>query len=191
MKPGYITITRRQSNNQWSGGIEAKPAPKKFQVLKSAGKFAPWFIGIKTASSSLINFQRAKLSTRSITYLCYCNWRKFWRKPAAEISPRGSCSCTTMPRLTGHLQPRRNWPTWASNVFITHPILQIWPRQTTICSLEWKHNWKVIIFHPTWRSLLPRGPGWTDNHLNFSLSGLLKLVHGLRNVLHFMGSYVK
>jgi len=25
-----------------------------------------------------------------------------------------------MPRLTGHLQPRRNWPTWASNVF-DHP----------------------------------------------------------------------
>ena len=24
--------------------------------------------------------------------------------------------------LTGHLQPRRNWPTWASNVLITHPI---------------------------------------------------------------------
>ena len=42
----------------------------------------------------------------------------------------------TMPRLTGHLQPRRNWPTWASNVLITHPILQTWPRWTT-CSLGW------------------------------------------------------
>jgi len=28
MKPGYITMTRRQSNNQWSGGIAAHPAPK-------------------------------------------------------------------------------------------------------------------------------------------------------------------
>jgi len=27
-KPGYITMTRRQSNNQWSGGIAAHPAPK-------------------------------------------------------------------------------------------------------------------------------------------------------------------
>jgi len=27
-KPGYITMTRRQSNNQWSGGIAAQPAPK-------------------------------------------------------------------------------------------------------------------------------------------------------------------
>jgi len=35
---GYITTTRRQSNNEWSGGIAAHPAPKKFRVQKSAGK---------------------------------------------------------------------------------------------------------------------------------------------------------
>ena len=27
-KPGYITMTRRQTNNQWSGGIAVHPAPK-------------------------------------------------------------------------------------------------------------------------------------------------------------------
>jgi len=27
-KPGYIAMTRRQSNNEWSGGIAAHPAPK-------------------------------------------------------------------------------------------------------------------------------------------------------------------
>jgi hypothetical protein len=31
-------MTRRQSNNQWSGGISTNPAPKKFQVQKSTGK---------------------------------------------------------------------------------------------------------------------------------------------------------
>ena len=93
---------------------------------------------MKTASSSLIIFQTAKLSTRSITRLCWCNWRKFWRKNAAGMSPSWSCSCTTMPQLTEHLQPRRNW---ASNVLITHPIFRIWPRRTTTCSLAEK---KVI-----------------------------------------------
>ena len=39
MKLGYITITRRQSNSQWSGSIAAHPAlPQKFRVQKSAGK---------------------------------------------------------------------------------------------------------------------------------------------------------
>jgi len=31
-------MTRRQINNQWSGGIAAHPHPKKFRVQNSAGK---------------------------------------------------------------------------------------------------------------------------------------------------------
>ena len=46
--------------------------------------FSPRFFGIKTASSSLIIFQRAKLSTRGFTHLCWCNWRTFWRKNAGR-----------------------------------------------------------------------------------------------------------
>jgi len=57
-------------------------------------------------------------------------------------SPKGSCSCTTLPRLTGHLQPTTNWPTCAFNVLISHPILRIWPRLTTACSLDWKKQLK-------------------------------------------------
>jgi hypothetical protein len=64
-------------------------------------------------------------------------------------------------RLTGHLQPTRNWPTWASNVLITHPILQIWP-QTTTCSLDWKTIERSLFFvwkrgHCCCRELV----GWT------------------------------
>ena len=104
------------------------PRPQKnFKYKNPLEKSSPRFFGIKMAPFSLIIFQRTKLSMRSVTYLCWCNWRTFWRKNAAGSSPRGSCSCTTMPGLTGHLQPRRNWPTWASSVLITHPILWIWP----------------------------------------------------------------
>ena len=59
-------MTRRQSNNQWGGGIVAHPAPKNSECKTPLEKFSPRFFGIKTASSSLIIFQRAKLSTRSI-----------------------------------------------------------------------------------------------------------------------------
>jgi len=156
-KPGYITMTWHQSNTQWSGGIAAHPAPK-ISSAKARWKSSHLdFFGIKTASFSLIIFQRAKLSTRSITHLCWCNWRTFWRNNPAGRSPRGSWSCTTMSRLTGRLLPRSSWPTWASIVLITHPILRIWPRRTTTCSLDWKKNWKVSIFRPTRRSLMPRG----------------------------------
>jgi len=32
---------------------------------------------------------------------------------------------------------------------------------------DWKNNWKVAIFYPTRRSMLPRRPGWKDRLLNY------------------------
>jgi len=65
-------MTRRHRNNQWRGGIAAHPAPKNSECKNLLEKISPRFFGIKTASSSLIIFQRTKLSTRSIAYLCWC-----------------------------------------------------------------------------------------------------------------------
>ena len=139
----YYDPKTNKHSMEWRHSDSPRSAPKNFECKNPLEKFSPWFLGIKTASSSLIIFQSAKLSTRGVTYLCWCNWREFWKKIAAGRSSRWSCSCTTMPWLTGNLQPRRSWPTCASNVLITHPILRIWPRQTTTCSLDWKNNWKV------------------------------------------------
>ena len=69
-------MTQRQSNNQWSCGIAAHHTPKNSECKNLPEKFSPRFFGIKTAYSSLIIFQRAKLWTPSITHLCWCNWRK-------------------------------------------------------------------------------------------------------------------
>ena len=61
-KPGYITMTRRQSNNQWSGGIAAQPAPKIAECKNPLEKFSPRFLVVKTASSSKgPNYQRGVL----------------------------------------------------------------------------------------------------------------------------------
>jgi hypothetical protein len=56
--------------------------PKKFRVKKPSRYVLAWIFMIKTASLLTI-FQRAKLSTRRITHLCWCNWRIFWRKNVA------------------------------------------------------------------------------------------------------------
>jgi len=74
-KSGYITMTRRQNNKQsmeWQRhSCSPHPDPKNSECKSPLEKFSPRFFGIKTASSSLIIFQRAKLSTRSITHLCW------------------------------------------------------------------------------------------------------------------------
>jgi len=68
-------MTWKQSNSQWSSGIAAHPAPENSECKNSLENFSSRFFGIKTTSSSLIIFQRAKLSTRSVTHFCWCNWR--------------------------------------------------------------------------------------------------------------------
>jgi len=65
-KPGSITITRRQSNNQWRCGIAAHPA-QKFLIAKISWKFLAWnFFGsrghpLHLLSSKGPNYQRGVL----------------------------------------------------------------------------------------------------------------------------------
>ena len=187
-KLGYITMARRQSNTQWSGAIAAHPDPKNSECKNPLEKFSSRFFGIKTASSSLIIFQGAKLSAPSITHLCWCFLRIFWRKNAAGSSPRWSCFCKSMPRLTGHLQPRRKWPTWASSVLITHSILRIWSRRTTACSMNWKKKLKDRYFSSD-TEVIAAVKTWLDGQLSDFFSVTFKISSNrLRSAVSFVGS---
>ena len=66
----YDPETKQQSMEWRHSG---SPRPKDSECKNPLEKFSPRFFGIKTASSSLIIFQRVKLSTRSIAHLCWCN----------------------------------------------------------------------------------------------------------------------
>ena len=60
----YDPETKQQSM-EWRHSGSPRPDPKNSECKNLLEKFSPRFFGIKTASSSLIIFQRAKLSTRS------------------------------------------------------------------------------------------------------------------------------
>ena len=73
----YYDPDTKQQSMEWrhSGSPRPPPSypPKNSENKNLLEKFSPRFFGIKTACSSLIIFQRAKLSTPSITNLCWCN----------------------------------------------------------------------------------------------------------------------
>ena len=166
------------------------PHPKKFRVQKSAGKFSHWLFGIKTAFSSSIiskepNYQRGVLLISGGAIGGH-----LLRKNNAGMSPSWSCSCTTMSRLTRQLQPRRNWPTWASSVLITHRILRICPHRTTTCSLDWKSNWEFAIFRPT-EGHLSRGDLVGRTTIWNLLSGFQKLGQWSKKCIGLRGEYVE
>ena len=159
-KPGCITMTRRQSNNQWSGGKADNPFPKNSECLD--------FFEIKTAPSSLIIIQRAKLWTRSITHLCWCNWRTF------EGKTRRECHQGVL-FLHDNAPDHRELATQKKLAYLIFHCLDHPPYSPDLApsdyhlfpELKKKNNWKVVIFLPTRMSLLPREHGWMDNVLNF------------------------
>ena len=165
------------------------PRPNKFRVQKSAGIILASIFWDQEGILLIDYLPKGQTINAGYYSFLLVKLKDILKEKAAGSSPRGSCSCTTIPRLTGHLHPRRNWPIWASNILITHLILQIWPRRSTICSLDFKNNWKVTIFRPTPRSLLPRRPVWMDKFLNF-LSGLQKLGQRAKNCIDLRGEYV-
>ena len=181
-------MTRRQSNSHWSGGIAAHLAPENSECKNPLEKFLPWFFGIKTASSISIILQRAKLSTPSITHLCWCNWRTFWRKNAAGSSPRGLVLTRQCPGSPGTCNPEETGLpglsiSWSPTLFSKSGPVGLPPVPWTE-----KNNLTVAIFRPTRRSVLPRRPGWADNFLKIFWGACKILSKGLSSVLSFVGS---
>jgi hypothetical protein len=66
----YDPETKKRSVEWQHSG---SPFPKKFEFRNLLENFSPRIFGIKNASSSIIIFQRAKLSTLNFNYLCWRN----------------------------------------------------------------------------------------------------------------------
>jgi len=97
------------------------PRPKKFRLQKSAGNV---LVSIFWAQDGILLFDYLpKGQTINAEYYSspLVQLKDILKEKSREAgrSPRGSCSCKTMPRLPGRLQSRRKWPTWASN--LDHP----------------------------------------------------------------------
>ena len=132
----YDPETKQQSMGWRRSG---SPHPKIFRVQKSAEKvLTSIFFWIKTVwyppvwlSSKVPNYQRGVSLTSAGAIEGH-----FEGKTPRE-GHQGVFVLTWQCRGSLGTAPRSNWPIWASNVLITHPILRIWPSRTTTCSLDW------------------------------------------------------
>jgi len=129
-------MTRRQSNNEWSDGITVQLVPKNSECKNPLLKFSCRFFGDPDGILHIDYLPKGQTTNTEYYSSLLVQLKEILKEKAAGRPPGLSCSCTTMTRLTGHIQPRRNWPSWDSSILITHHILRIWPRRTTICSLD-------------------------------------------------------
>jgi len=172
--------------------LSGLPRPQKCRVQKSAGKFLASIFGIKTASSSLIIFQRAKLSTPSITHLCWCNRRTFWRKNAAgrEVHQGGLVLAGQCPGSPGTCNPEETGlpglPMSSLPTLFSGPgPVGIPPVPWTVKTIEMSPFFVRREGHCCRGDLVGRTTLW------FFLSGLQKLEQLTKKYIELRGEYVE
>ena len=139
-KPGYITMTRRQSNNQLSGGIAVHPLrPKKFRMQNSTRKVLACLVLLLSRRypphwlpSKWPNYQRGVLRISAGTIEGHFEGKTPRR---AKFTKEALFLHDNIPAHWA-LATQKNWPARASSVLIPHPILRIWLRPTATCSLD-------------------------------------------------------
>jgi len=119
----YDPDTKQQSM-EWrhSGSLH----PKKFRAQKSSGKFLASIFWDQDCIL-LIEYLPKGQTINAVYYLSLLVQLKdiLMEKHRGKVIKVVLFLHDNSPWLTGHLHPGRNWPTWASSVSITHPILWI------------------------------------------------------------------
>ena len=158
-------MTRRQSNNQWSGGSSR---PQKFRVQKSAGKFlASIFLRSRRHPPHWLSFKGSNYQGGVLLISVGTIEGLFEGKTPREAHQGSLVLARQHPASPRTCNPEETGLPWLPVSWL--PILFPGSGPIGLLPVPWteKTNWKVAIFHPTRRSLLLRRTGWTDNFLIF------------------------
>ena len=164
-KPGCITMTRWQSNNQWRGCIAAHPILNNSECKSHWKSSRLGFLGSRRhlphwLSSKGPNYQRWVLPISAGAIEGHFEGKTPTPREGHQgdlvlarqchVSP-GTCNPeeTGIPRLP---------MSWSCTLFFGSGPVGLPPAPWTE-----RNKWKFAIFRPTQRSLLPRRSGWTDN----------------------------
>ena len=182
-------MTRRQNNNQWSGDVTAHTAPKNSESKNPVEKSSPQFFGGDQDGILLIDYLPKGQTINSEYYSSLLVQLKdiFKEKCRGKFTKMVLFFSRQCPGSSGTCNPEETGlpglpVSWSPTLFSGSCPVRLSPVPWTE-----KNNWKVAIFRPMRRSLLPWRPGWTDNFLIFFI-GLQSQSKGLRSVLSFVGS---
>ena len=166
-KPGYITMTRRQSNNQRSGGIATHPAlPPKNPSENSGGKFLASIFLWSSRHHPHWSYSKGPHYQLEVLFISAgANEGHFVGKTSREVHQGCLVLARQYPGSPGSWNPEETglpvFPvSWSVTIFSESGPVGLPPVPWTEKQL------KFLLFCPKLRSFLPRRPGWPEKNLN-------------------------
>ena len=166
-KPGYLTMTRRQSKNQCSGGIAVHPAPKYSECKNPLESSRLDFLGSR--QHPFIDYLLKGQTINTEYYLSLL----VQLKDILKEKRHGKFTKFVLflhDKAPAHL----TLATQKNLNYLGFQCLDHAPYSPDLTPSEYhlfsglkKNNWNFAIFRPTMKSLLTRRPVWTDNFLIF------------------------
>jgi len=105
----YDPETKQQSMEWWHSG---SPRPQKIRSAKIRGKIYRLDFFWHHEGILLIDYLPKGQTVNAEYYSSLLvQLKDILKEKSRGKVTTGFCCCTKMPRLTGNLQPRRNWPT--------------------------------------------------------------------------------
>ena len=160
-------MTRRQSNNQWSGGIADHPAPKSSDSKNPLEIFSPRFFRSRRHPPNCLSFNGPNYQGEVSLISAGAIERHFEGKTPGEGHQRVLFLHENAPAhlaLAAHKKLA-----YLGFKCLDHPPYSpdLAPSDYHLFPGLKRKNWNLAIFRPKRRSLLPRRTGWTNNLLNF------------------------
>jgi len=100
----------KQQSMEWRHS--GSPYPKNSECKNPLEKFSPRFFWDQNGIVLIDYVPKGQTINAEYYSSLLVQLKDILQEKRRGKFSRGACSCTTMPRLTGHLQPRRNWPTF-------------------------------------------------------------------------------
>ena len=150
-KPSYITMNRRQSNNQWSGGIAAHLAPKNSDSKNLLENSRLDLLGSRRHPPHWLSSKRPTINAEYYSALL------MQLKGILKEKHRGKLTKGIL-FLHDNVPSYRAFATQYKLAYLGFQCLDHPPYSPGLVPsdyqlfLDWKNNWKVTIFRPTWRS---------------------------------------
>jgi len=129
-------MTQRQSNNQWSGGIVAHPTSKKFRVQKSAGNVLVSIFWDQDGILLIDYLPKGQTINAEYSSSLLVQLKDILREKRSGKVTKGVLFLHDNAPAHRAFATQKKLAYLGFQCLITHPILRIWPRRTTTCSLD-------------------------------------------------------